>query len=120
LVWHRTRPNWKNIGAARQFRTREGVDHGESFVRADECFAHQGAQLFATWYTYDAKVVSDNAPLWFSALMTQGAGNVFTGSIFRTPGPRFDNYKTSDVVQPATMVGNATLTFTDGNHASFR
>ncbi len=48
-----------------------------------------------------------------------GAANVFTGPLIRTSGPRFDNYKTSDVVQPTTTVGGATVTFTDGNHASF-
>ncbi len=85
-------------------------------------FAHQGDQLFATWYTYDAKLAgNNNAPLWLSALMTrpQGTGNVFTGPLTRTSGPRFDNYKTSDVVQPIPAVGTATVTFTDGNHASF-
>ncbi len=83
-------------------------------------FAHQGDLLFATWYTYDAKVAGNNAPLWLSALMQrQGTSNVFTGTITRTSGPRFDNYKTSDLVQPATNVGTATVTFTDGNHAMF-
>ncbi len=78
-------------------------------------FAHQGNLLFATWYTYDAKVAGNNAPLWLSALMQKGAGNVFTGPITRTSGPRFDNYKASDVVQPIPTVGTATVTFTDGN-----
>ena len=83
-------------------------------------FAHQGNQLFATWYTYDAKVAGNNAPLWLSALMTrQGATNVFTGPLTRTSGPRFDNFKASDVVQPVPTVGTATVTFTDGNHANF-
>ncbi len=83
-------------------------------------FAHQGDQLFATWYTYDAKTAGNNAPLWLSGLMArQGTSNVFAGTITRTSGPRFDNYKTTDLVQPATNVGTATVTFTDGNHATF-
>ncbi len=65
------------------------------------------------------KLAGNNPPLWLSALMTQGMGNVFTGPLTRTSGPRFDNYKTSDVVQPIPTVGTATVTFTDGNHASF-
>jgi hypothetical protein len=83
-------------------------------------FAHQGNQLFATWYTYDAKTAGGNPPLWLSALMArQGATNVFTGPLTRTAGPRFDNYKASDVVQPIPTVGTATVTFADGNHATF-
>jgi len=83
-------------------------------------FAHQGNQLFATWYTYDAKGASGNPPLWLSALITrQGTSNVFTGPLTRTSGPRFDNYKASDVVQPIPTVGTATVTFADGNHATF-
>ena len=76
--------------------------------------------MFATWYTYDAKTAGNNPPLWLSALMPrQGTSNVFTGPLTRTSGPRFDNYKASDVVQPIPTVGTATVTFTDGNHASF-
>jgi hypothetical protein len=83
-------------------------------------FAHQGNLIYATWYTYDAKVAGNNAPLWLSALVTrQGASNVFVGPMYRTAGARFDNFKASDVVQPPTTVGTATLTFADGNHAAF-
>ena len=84
-------------------------------------FAHQGDQLFATWYTYDQKNLGlSNPPMWLSALMPrQGTTNVFTGPLKRTSGPRFDNYKASDVVQPIPTVGTATVTFTDGNHATF-
>ena len=83
-------------------------------------FAHQGNYLFATWYTYDAKGAGNNPPMWLSALLQrQGASNVFTGAITRTSGPRFDNYKASDVVQPIPTVGMATVTFTDGNSATF-
>jgi len=52
-------------------------------------------------------------------LTRQGTTNVFSGNMYRTSGGRFDNYKASDVVQPATVVGTATLTFADGNHAAF-
>jgi hypothetical protein len=85
-------------------------------------FAHQGNIIYATWYTFDAKVAGNtNAPLWLSALVSrQGASNVFTGSLLRSAGPRFDNFKTSDLVQPATTVGTVTLTFADGNNATFR
>src|SRR6266496_799813 len=79
-------------------------------------FAHQGDSVFLTWYTYD----SGGAPLWLSALtQRQGATNVYTGSLLRTSGPRFDNYKASDVVMPIPKVGTATLTFANGNNATF-
>ena len=79
-------------------------------------FAHQGSSIFATWYTYD----SGGAPLWLSALLQrQGSSNVYTGPMTRTSGPRFDNYKPGDVVQPIPTVGTATVTFANGNSATF-
>ncbi len=79
-------------------------------------FAHQGDSVFLTWYTYD----SGGAPLWLSALTQRvGATNVYTGNVLRTSGPRFDSYRTSDVVQPIPTVGTATLTFVNGNSATF-
>jgi len=78
-------------------------------------FAHQGNTVFATWYTYDV----DGTPLWLSALapLVAGTTNVYSGALYRTAGPRFDAY----VGPPAskTIVGTATLTFSDGNHATF-
>jgi serine protease len=76
-------------------------------------FAHQGASLFATWYTYGA----DRAPLWLSALATRGAGNVYSGPMYRTSGPRFDAYDARQL--QTTPVGTATFTFADGDHATF-
>ena len=81
-------------------------------------FAHQGDQIFATWYTYDAKNPgSGNAPLWLSALMTrQGTANAFTGPLVRTSGQRFDAYAPNYTAQ---TVGTATVTFADGNNGTF-
>jgi hypothetical protein len=78
-------------------------------------FTHQGDSVFATWYTYDV----DGTPLWLSASTQRvGLSNVFTGSLLRTSGPRFDEYKTSDLNSPQD-VGMATLTFANGNSATF-
>ena len=75
-------------------------------------FAHQGNAIFATWYTYDV----NGAPLWLSVLATSsGAG--YSGTLYRTAGPTFSNYDSSQWA--ATAVGTATIAFTDGNHASF-
>ena len=75
-------------------------------------FAHQGNAIFATWYTYD----SNNAPLWLSVLATStGAG--YAGTLYRTAGPTFSSYDSSQWA--ATAVGTAKITFADGNHATF-
>ena len=57
---------------------------------------------------------------WLSGLLArQGASNVYSGPLTRTSGPRFDAYKASDVVQPIPTVGTATVTFGNGNSATF-
>ena len=77
-------------------------------------FAHQGDTIFATWYTYGV----DNQPLWMSALVKrQGTSKIYTGPMYQNSGPRFDVYDTTKVV--ATPVGTATLSFADGNDATF-
>ncbi len=76
-------------------------------------FAHQGDSVFLTWYTYD----SGGAPLWLSALAPRvGATNAYTGTLYRTSGPRFDAYDSSKAMPQ--QVGTATITFTDGNNAT--
>jgi len=75
--------------------------------------AHQGDSIYLTWYTYGV----DDQPLWLSALVQFAGGNVYTGKIYQNSGSRFDIYDETKVV--ATPVGTATLSFADGNHASF-
>jgi hypothetical protein len=77
-------------------------------------FAHQGSTIFATWYTYDP----GGAPLWLSALLRPDGSGGYKGDLLRTSGPRFDNYRTSDLNQNET-VGTATATFANGNRANF-
>jgi hypothetical protein len=87
----------------------QGVENGWGIN-----FAQQGDSIFATWYTYDL----DRSPLWLTALaQRQPGGNVFTGPIYRTSGPRFDAFDSKRVV--TTPVGTATLSFVDGNNATF-
>ena len=75
---------------------------------------HQGNSIFATWYTYDV----DGAPLWLSALaQRQGTSNVYSGTIYRSSGPHFDDYDATKLV--TNPVGTATLTFANGNAATF-
>ncbi len=77
-------------------------------------FAHQGDVIFATWFTYDV----DRAPLWLSVTATrQEASSVYRGDILRTSGARFDRFDPALVQRQ--QVGSATITITDGNHATF-
>jgi serine protease len=77
-------------------------------------FSHQGTTIFLTWFTYDI----DGSPMWLVATATQTTNPaVFTGTLYRTSGTRFDAFNSASVVN--TPVGSATLTFADGNHATF-
>jgi len=77
-------------------------------------FSHQGSTIFLTWFTYDLS----GSPLWLVATLTQTTNPaLFTGTLIRTSGPRFDAFDSSKVVNEA--VGSATLTFADGNNATF-
>jgi hypothetical protein len=77
-------------------------------------FSHQGSTIFLTWFTYDLS----GSPLWLVATLTQTTNPaLFTGTLIRTSGPRFDAFDSAQVVNEP--VGSATLTFADGNNASF-
>jgi hypothetical protein len=77
-------------------------------------FTHQDDLIFATWFTYDA----NGKPFWPAFLATLVAPGVYTGDIFTTTGPPFNAvpFPPSAI---ETTVGTVTLTFTDGNHATF-
>ncbi len=71
-------------------------------------FAHQGDQIFATWYTYD----SAGNPWWMSMLTarTSPTSNVYSGPVYTDTGPAFNAFTGTGV---PTQVGIGTLTFTD-------
>jgi hypothetical protein len=74
----------------------------------------QGNVMFATWFTYD----TDGTPLW--VVMTDGelAGtNSYSGTLYTTSGPRFDQYDTTKFA--ITPVGTGTFTFSDGANGTF-
>jgi len=77
--------------------------------------AHEGDAIVATWFTYDV----DGAPMWLIMTAPKSAADIYTGDLYRTTGPAYDSapFDPSKVV--ATKVGTATLTFTDGNNATF-
>jgi hypothetical protein len=76
-------------------------------------FAHQGNTIFATWFTFDV----DGSPLWLVATMDKGTGETFAGTFYRETATPFG--VTPFVANPAVAAGNASLTFADGNSASF-
>ena len=78
-------------------------------------FAHQRDTLFATWFTYDA----DGKPLWFIVLAEKKAPGVYRGPVSTVAGPSFDAVPFDPKMVAETIVGDAAVTFIDGNHASF-
>jgi hypothetical protein len=74
-------------------------------------FAHQGDQIFATWYTYD----SAGNPWWMSMLTarTSPTSNIYTGPVYVDTGPAFNNFVGSGT---PVQVGAGTLTFTDADN----
>ena len=77
--------------------------------------AHQGDNIFATWFTYD----TDGTPLWLSVTAAKTAPNVYQGQLNRTTGPAFDAVPFDPANVTRTVVGTATLTFVNGNAATF-
>ena len=71
--------------------------------------------IFATWFTYDL----DGAPLWLSVTANNTAPGTYAGTLYRTSGPAFDAVPFDSAAVRLTAVGTATLTFNDGNTASF-
>jgi hypothetical protein len=78
-------------------------------------FTHQGDTIFATWFTYD----TDGAPLWLSVIADKSAPAVYTGPLVRTTGPAFNATPFDPTRIATTTVGTATLSFANGNLASF-
>jgi hypothetical protein len=78
-------------------------------------FTHQSDIIFATWFTYNL----DGSPLWLVVTAPKIAINTYSGTLYQTTGPAFDAVPFDISKVTATAVGSATITFTDGNDASF-
>ena len=78
-------------------------------------FTHQGDIIFATWFTYD----TDSGPLWLSATVNKTTPGGYTGTLYRTTGPAFNAVPFLPANVSLTSVGTLTLTFTNGNSATF-
>jgi hypothetical protein len=76
---------------------------------------HQGDTIFATWFTFGL----DGKVLWLVVAAEKQAPNVYSGTLVKpVSGPPFNAVPWSMV--SGVTVGDVTLTFTDGNNASFR
>lgn len=81
---------------------------------------HEGDQIFATWYTFGA----DGTPMWLVSTAAKVADKKYTGDLYQlTSGPAFSAVPFPPLGSPGGptggVVGSLTLTFSDGNHASF-
>ena len=78
-------------------------------------FSHQGDVIFATWFTYDASGKAS----WLVALLHKTGPGVYAGNVTAVTGPPFNSVPWEFTQVVRTVVGTATLTFADGNHATF-
>jgi predicted dienelactone hydrolase len=74
----------------------------------------QGSTIFAVWFTYDPS----GKPLWLSVTATP-QGGAFAGTLYQATGPAFDAVPFNPANVILTPVGTATLTFANGNSATF-
>ena len=79
-------------------------------------FAHQGDVIFATWFTYER----GGAPMWLFGDLRLEAGGRFSGPLYRTTGPAFSAVPFLRSQVQVTPVGEAAVTFADGNAAVLR
>jgi hypothetical protein len=79
-------------------------------------FTHQGKVIFATWFTYDL----NGKGTWLFVVASQTAvPNVYSGLLKQAAGPPFSAQPFDPAAVVRNTVGNATITFTDGNQATF-
>ena len=70
--------------------------------------------IFATWFTYDAA----GKPWWLIVLADRTGPRTYAGPVSTVSGPGFDAEPWDPNTVAETVVGQATITFTDGNHAT--
>lgn len=82
--------------------------------------AHESDTIFATWYTYD----HDRTPMWLVTTLTKTGVNSYSGDLIRlASGPPFNAVPFPPIGSPGgaigSVVGDATLSFVDGNTGTF-
>ena len=77
----------------------------------------QGDVLFATWFTYD----ENGHGLWLVMSDGKRVGDAsYEGTLYRMRGPAFDATPFDPAKVSATPVGNASFSFADADHGTFR
>jgi hypothetical protein len=76
---------------------------------------HQGDTIFATWFTYGA----DGKPLWLVFAAPRSGASTYSGTVYAGSGPPFNAVPFDPAQVTKSAVGSATLTFSDGNNATF-
>lgn len=77
---------------------------------------HQGNSIFIAWYTYGA----NGKPQWITGLAARQANGSFAGELNRpAAGTPFNQINGPATSFPLPVVGNFTLTFADGENATF-
>jgi len=104
-----------NLAAASNYQDLWYAAPAESEAGWGINFTHQGTNIFATWFTYDA----NRNPLWLSALLPQTGPKTFSGGLDRTSGPAFSAVPFDPTMVHHSPSGTATVTFTDGNNGTF-
>jgi hypothetical protein len=79
-------------------------------------FTHQGTVIFATWFTYDL----DGKPWWLTVQADRTGPRTYSGPVSTVSGPSFDADPWDRNTVAETPVGQATITFTDGNRATLQ
>ena len=109
-----------DLPAATNYQSLWWATHG-SDLGGDESgwginFTHHGNVIFATWFTYDV-----NGKGWWlvSVASPTAVPGVYAGNVRTVAGPAFSAEPWDPNAVVRTTVGTATLTFTDGNHATF-
>jgi hypothetical protein len=74
--------------------------------------AHHGDSIFALWLTYGL----DGQPRWMAAHLDKTATGTFGGSIELVPQPGRNRYLYEP---PGNVAGSASITFANGNDATF-
>jgi hypothetical protein len=74
---------------------------------------HQDGAIVADWFTHD----TDGRPLWLSAGLFNVSANTYAGALIQSTGSPWYAFDARQVM--LATVGAASLTFTDGNHATF-
>ena len=82
-------------------------------------FAHEGDQIFASWFTYDLT----GKAWWLVMSANLTAPRVYTGSLFQGTGPPFDSVPFPPLGAPGgatgSSTGTGTLRFNDANNGIF-